>query len=554
LLFWVNLDRIFALALAAVIVSAGLLAMQLLGRRIAAALVAILALLGLGLLPAWDVERLASGLFRQRQVLPSMYAGPDAFFKAHRSHSRVTFYTDDPASTVSVLETQSPEGRLTNVAIMTNGKADGSIAGDYTTMALTALLPAIFSAQPERAFVIGYGTGVSAGEFAALEATRKVTVAEISPGVIEAAPHFESHNRGALSNPKTEVILSDAFRALLRSEDKWDVIISEPSNPWVTGIEMLYSVEFLTAARDRLRPGGVYAQWFHVYEADDEVVSLVLRTYDAVFEHVALWYAAGTDMILLGFEEGSRPLDLELAQRRAAQPDIAAGLRRAGIDGFPALLAHEVLPLDVLRAAHLEGDLHTLLHPVLSHRAARAFFAGRMGALPLALTPPAESVGRENSLLVRYRRSQGGRLSEAEHRSLVGEACKVRPTACATLVASWELDVPESEAREQLLRRLRATELFRGVLTRESLSTLKLLLGGPVPESRGRLSLAEIRRRSQLYLNHYHHGAPFDRSVLADSWRHCNDESFGTQCGASRIAIEREIGPLVPPTARGEDR
>jgi predicted membrane-bound spermidine synthase len=552
LLFWLNLDRIFALALAAVIVSAGLLAIRLLERRRAAALAVLPALLALGLLPPWDVERLASGLFRRREVMPKAYAGPDAFFDSYYARSSVLFYTDDPASTASVMERRTPDGAVADIGIYVNGKSDGSIKVDYTTMALAALLPALFADQLERAFVIGYGTGVTVGEFAALEATRKVTVAEISPGVIEAAPYFESHNLAALSNPKTEVILSDAFRALLRSEDTWDAIVSEPSNPWVTGIEMLYSREFLTAARDRLRPGGVYVQWFHVYETDDEVVSLVMRTYDVVFDHVAVWYAAG-DLILLGFEEGSHPLDLERAERRAAQPDIAAGLRRAGIDSFPALLAHELLPLDVLRAADLEGDIHTLLYPVLSHRAARAFFAGRWGVVPRAPQPAAASVGRENSLLARFRRRQGGRLSDAEHEALVTEACKAKWGPCLTLIASWELDVPESDASEQLLTRLGSREAFSGVSAAESLSVLKLLLGGVPPAEGGRLSLAEVRWRSQLYTNHYHHGTPFDRSVLADFWRRCKDASFGTECSTSQVMFERQIGPLRQPPALREE-
>ena len=78
----------------------------------------------------------------------------------------------------------------------------------------------------------------------------------------------------------------DAYRTLLRSQGEFDLIVSEPSNPWVTGIEMLYSREFLEAARDRLTPGGVHAQWFHSYETDDETIALVLRTYQSVFEHV----------------------------------------------------------------------------------------------------------------------------------------------------------------------------------------------------------------------------------------------------------------------------
>ena len=130
---------------------------------------------------------------------------------------------------------------------------------------------------------------MSVGELVALDSIREVVVAEISRGVMEAAPLFEELNRGALSSPKTKVIRSDAYRALLRSEGEYDIIVSEPSNPWVTGVENVFALEFLEAAKLRLRPGGVYAQWFHNYETNRESIELVLNTYRQVFERVSIW-------------------------------------------------------------------------------------------------------------------------------------------------------------------------------------------------------------------------------------------------------------------------
>src|SRR5690606_38079310 len=178
---------------------------------------------------------------------------------------------------------------------------------------------------------------------------------------------FDEFNLNASKHPKVEIVRSDAYRALLRSEQRYDTVVSEPSNPWVTGVEMLYSREFLEAARSRLKPGGVYVQWYHQYETDAESVALVLRTYLQVFDDVAVWHGAGPDLLLLGFAGPARGLNLERMQQRATRPDIAAGLRRSGIETFPDLLAHEVLPAGVLSAATLEGPIHTLYHPRLSH-------------------------------------------------------------------------------------------------------------------------------------------------------------------------------------------
>jgi spermidine synthase len=110
----------------------------------------------------------------------------------------------------------------------------------------------------------------------------RVVVAEISPAVIRAAPLFDYGNLSASKSPKIEIVRGDAYRTLLRSQGLFDLIVSEPSNPWVTGIEMLFSREFLEAARDRLTPGprsGSTAARPH------QTLALLLRTYQSVFEH-----------------------------------------------------------------------------------------------------------------------------------------------------------------------------------------------------------------------------------------------------------------------------
>jgi len=229
-----------------------------------------------------------------------------------------------------------------------------------------------------------------------------VIVAEISRGVIAASPLFDDGNLAASKNPKIQFKRGDAYRTLLRSEGNYDVIVSEPSNPWVTGVEMLYSREFLEAARSRLAPGGVYSQWFHIYETDVEVVKLVLRTYASVFPQVSVWFTLHGDLLLLGFDRPTRALDVDALEERFGQPDFLAAFARVKIDRFSQLIAHELLPLGTLHAAELEGPVHTLRHPILSHLAARAFFPGQRATLPLFAGEELQNVSRRNSLLRRY--------------------------------------------------------------------------------------------------------------------------------------------------------
>jgi spermidine synthase len=455
----------------------------------------------------------------------------------------VAFYTDDPTASVAVHESYAPDGTL-HRSIVNNGKSDGDVPGDYVTMGLVSLLPALFAQQAERAFVIGYGTGVTAGEFAALETAEEVIVAEISRGVIEAAPLFDFGNVQASQNPKIRVVRGDAFRALRRSESSFDVIASEPSNPWVTGVEMLFSREFLESARDHLAPGGVYAQWFHIYETDTETVSMVFRTYASVFDHVAVWYAIGPDLLLLGFRDPATALDLGRLAARAGRSDFAAGLRRCGIRNLPELLAHELLPLGVINATPLSGELHTLLRPRLNHVAARAFFVGGNGALPPTMTPEAARRGAANSLVRRLAARRGGRLSERGWTMLVKETCEYRGAQCLTLLAQWAHEVPISAAREQTLALIRENPTLAERTKLALLEPLSQLYGNGASVAPGG-ALEAANHASSRFARYYHHSAPFDREVLADLWTRCETDSGSPRrCRRARARAERTLGKL----------
>ena len=161
------------------------------------------------------------------------------------------FHDDDPTSSVTVTEKIDAQGRRVR-GLRTSGRPEGAIFEADTTMRLAGLLPALFAEKLERVFVVGYGLGMTVGELASLRSMREVVVAEISPAVIDAAPLFDYGNQGASTQPSVQIENSDAYRALIRSEGKFDAIVSIPSNTWVAGVEMLFSREFLEAVHDRL--------------------------------------------------------------------------------------------------------------------------------------------------------------------------------------------------------------------------------------------------------------------------------------------------------------
>ncbi len=538
LLLWLDLHHVYRIALSAVVIAAGILTVRVLrAPRLVVGLLVVPSILGgVWLMRPWPAERLSAGLFRNRSEGPASFLGPEAFYAKSRPN-QVLFYDDDPTSTVAVME---PRQNRENRSIVVNGKSDGALIGDYATMALSALVPALMAERHERCFVIGWGTGVTAGELAALEGTRSVEVAEISRGVIAAAPFFDEGNLAASKNPKVEIRRGDAYRTLLGSTQRYDLIVSEPSNPWVTGVEMLYSREFLEAARSRLAPGGVYGQWFHLYESDAKVVELVLRTYASVFPQVAVWFTLGTDLLLLGFDRPEHALDVAALETRFGRSDFAAGFARVGIESFPQILAHELLPLGTLHAQPLPGEIQTLRHPILSHWAARAFFRGRTASFPALIEPAQMQVGERNSLLRRYA-GEIGALPEGILEAAARETCRFRRMDhCATFLARWRRDYPASPRLEQTLGELRANGSGKASLSPSTIARLMPLFEGPMRAYGDGLRAPRAERITSRFLEYFHYAVPFDRRKLEAVWDHCR----GDACADGRRLAEQRLGPL----------
>jgi hypothetical protein len=330
----------------------------------------------------------------------------------------------------------------------------------------------------------------------------------------------------------------DAYRTLLRSTEQFDVIISEPSNPWVVGVEMLYSREFLEAARSRLAPGGVYAQWFHIYESDREVVHLILRSYVEVFPHVSVWYTSGKDLLLLGMDRVDRALDVRALESRFRQPDFAAAFGRVEIDSFPQLLAHELIPLGTLHAEELEGPIHTLRRPMLSDLAARAFFRGvPSGPVGPYMSENHQKMSVGNSLLRRY---AGGTevLPEESFEIAAREACRFkRMQDCASFVARWSVDYPDSALWRATLPTLRKSTLTRDTdLTAQRLGRLRSLYSGWIISGEDAPPPRMVFQRvKNLFLNYYNHVVPFDRRVLEEVWGRCGEDCESGRAGAEEL-------------------
>jgi spermidine synthase len=183
--------------------------------------------------------------------------------------------------------------------LKTNGKSDASSVADMNTQVLVGLLPALAHPHPRRAFVVGFGSGVTTRTLADVPGMERVDVAEIERAVLRASRFFAEVNRSALADPKVHVIEDDARSALQLAREPYDLIVSEPSNPWIAGIASLFTADYFRIAASRLAPDGVFAQWLQTYRVPPALVAVVVANARAVFPHVEVWYANPSDLIVV---------------------------------------------------------------------------------------------------------------------------------------------------------------------------------------------------------------------------------------------------------------
>jgi spermidine synthase len=207
----------------------------------------------------------------------------------------------------------------------TNGKVDASFA-DTPTQLMVGYLPMLFNPEAKRVLVIGLGSGMTAKAVAAFPVER-LEVAEIEPAVIEGARFFAEKNGRIHDDPRVRFIQADGRNYLLAAPGKFDVIVSEPSNPWIAGIGNLFTREYYQEALSKLTEHGVFGQWMHTYAMAPEDLRMVYRTFAEIFPDVSLWHINESDMLLIGTRRPQRirwaDLKTALANRPVAQKDLS---------------------------------------------------------------------------------------------------------------------------------------------------------------------------------------------------------------------------------------
>lgn len=298
-----------------------------LARSLIAGSTAVLIVLTFAAWPRLDLNALSAGAYDGYvRVLAKARGGvPEDSTDDRPENHQLLMFQEGRTATVSVRR----DWGTTSLAI--NGRTNGSDRGDMPTQVLLAHLGLLTAPHPARVLNIGFATGVTAGSI--LQAPiDSLTCVELEPATLAASRYFEHVNNKPLNDPRLHLILDDARTYLRTNSARYDIIISEPSHPWVPGVANLFTREFLALGRERLSDDGVFVQWLQMYQLSTESLRSVLATYQQVFPYVLIFRVHGEtnskDLILLG---SRRPMNLDHVAERFSNPRVAADLARVGI-------------------------------------------------------------------------------------------------------------------------------------------------------------------------------------------------------------------------------
>jgi len=238
---------------------------------------------------------------------------------------QLLMFQEGRSATVSVRR----DWGITSVAI--NGRTNASDGDDMPTQVMLGQLGLLTAPRLNNALIVGFATGVTAGSVLQWP-MNSVDCVEIEPAAVASSRYFEHVNNKPLADPRLHIILDDARTYLRTNSTRYDLIISEPSHPWVPGVANLFTREFFSLGNERLRDDGVFVQWLQMYQLSTESLRSVLATFHEVFPHVLVFRVRGDtkgkDLILLGSRQA---LNLDHVAKRISNPRVAADLARVGI-------------------------------------------------------------------------------------------------------------------------------------------------------------------------------------------------------------------------------
>jgi spermidine synthase len=334
-----------------------------------------------------DARRLASGVYRYRWVQLS-------------DQTNVLYYRDGKSASISLFAQGS------KVSISTNGKPDASIemdpseppTTDEVTMIMAAALPLAYRPDAKTVANIGLGSGLTTHTLLADSAIERVDTIEIESAMVEAAHGFGERVTRTFTDPRSQIHLEDAKTFFSLEQHKYDAIVAEPSNPWVSGVASLFSDEFYRTVPNYLTPDGVFVQWLQLYEFNDQLARSVLKALSLHFSDVAIYNTDNSNVLIVAKPNG-----------KLARPDFARVLTgtlgaEVGVVGLksPAdFLVRKSGSMELIDAVLAQSTIpaNSDYFPFLDLHAGRARYRGQTASMfdtwGVAQLPVLEMLGME---------------------------------------------------------------------------------------------------------------------------------------------------------------
>lgn len=396
------------------------------------ALLAVVLVGFLWVIPPWDKLLMSSGIYLMRDQgrLEAARQGRilDALPKFNKDE-QILYYREGAEATVAVWE--NPFDRSLRVG----GKPDATAFGDLPTQVCLTLVPQMLHATGGKdVLVIGLGSGVSAGAALAPAGVQHVDVVEMSPEVVRASAYFADVNKLQyrklpdgekwIETPRLDVIVNDGRNHLLLTNRQYDIIASEPSNPWMAGVGNLFTREAFQLAKGRLRAGGVMCQWIHNYSLDSSHVMSIVKSFGEVFPHMQMWNSKGGDFLLIG-SEAPLVLQIQELRKRMADPGMRPWLARMLLDSEEEFLASLLSHDSILRQRSAGARLHTDDNMLLEFDAPKTLF-GKHSPFRATSNPIFEyildtsAIPPEESALLRFKLDRASAAREHQRAALAG--------------------------------------------------------------------------------------------------------------------------------------
>lgn len=317
----------------------------------------ILLAAGAFFLPSWDKDVLSSGVFVYFQdYLEAMEA------RTEMEKGALLFYKEGLSATVAVKKDKD------NLYMRINGKTDASTLGDRENFLLTGHLPLLLHPNPCEVLVIGLGSGITLGavEQHPVEA---IDLVEIEPAVVEGAALFSPFNHNALEDERLQVIVDDGRHFLLTTKKNYDIISSQPSNPWIAGMGNLFTQEYFKLAASHLKDEGLMLQWIQLYSLSSSDLKTAIATFQSVFPYVSSWVPPFSDDLLLVGAKKPFEIDFLALDKKIKEKKVQEDLSGAGIKEAAALLGYFVAGKERLARFSQGAPLNTDNHPILEFSA-----------------------------------------------------------------------------------------------------------------------------------------------------------------------------------------